>query len=173
MPRAYRWRILVICSIFLTACGSYLPPAELTNMSREQIIERLGLPETQRTMADGTSRLEFPTGPQGRQTWFVYLDAAGQALRSEQVLTERNFNRVNPGMTQDAVRELLGRPGETRKLGRSRGVVWAYRYENPFCQWFQVEIATDGTVRSAGYGEPPECDRPHKIIISNGVIISN
>jgi hypothetical protein len=166
MPCAHRWRIVLICSIFLTACGSVLPPAALTNLSRDQIVERLGPPDTQRSLADGTVRLEFPTGPQGRQTWFVYLDAAGRALRAEQVLTEQTFNRVKPGMAQDAVRELLGRPGETRTLGRSRGVVWAYRYDNPFCQWFQVEIAIDGTVRSAGYGEPPECDRrPNEIIL--------
>lgn len=167
MSCVHRWRIVVICSIFLTACGSYLPPAELTNMRRDQIVERLGQPEMQRTMADGSSRLEFPTGPRGKQTWFVYLNADGEALRSEQVLTERNFNRVTPGMTQDAVREMLGRPGEIRTLARSRGVVWSYRYENPFCQWFQVEIAADLTVRSAGYGEPPECDRPNEIIIPN------
>lgn len=163
-----RWPALAVTSlVMLTACGSYVPPAELTSMSREQIIERLGQPEMQRTMADGTSRLEFPTGPRGKQTWFVHLNAAGEAVRSEQVLTEQNFNRITPGMTQDEVRERLGRAGETRMLGRSRGVVWSYRYESPFCQWFQVEIAADRTVRSAGYGEPPECDRPNEIIIPN------
>ena len=88
------------------------------------------------------------------------LDAAGRVVRSEQVLTERNFLQVNPGMPQDEVRYLLGRPGEVSVLGRSRGVVWSYRYENSSCLWFQVEIAQDRTVRSAGYGEPPECRGP-------------
>lgn len=167
MPCALRWRILAICTVFLTACASLVPSAELVNLHRDQIVERFGQPETQRTMPDGTVRLEYPGGPRGKQTWFVYLDAAGVAQRVEQVLTEQNFHRVAPGMSQDAVRQLLGRPGETRTLGRSRGVVWSYRYENPFCLWFQVEIAIDGTVRSAGYGEPPECDRPNEIIIPN------
>ncbi|MCY1560143.1 hypothetical protein D9M68_972480 [compost metagenome] len=92
-------------------------------------------------------------------TWFVTLDAAGRVVRSEQVLTERHFLQINPGMSQDEVRYLLGRPGEVETLGRSRGEVWDYRYENTLCLWFQVEISKERTVRSAGYGEPPECRR--------------
>jgi hypothetical protein len=133
-------------------------------VSRDQIVSRLGQPETERQIA-GNTRLEFPGGPYGRQTWFVYLDATGHATRSEQVLTEANFNRIVPGMAQAVVRETLGSPGEVQPLARARGVVWRYRFESPFCQWFQVEIAADGAVRSAGYGEPPECDRPNEIIV--------
>ena len=150
-----------------TACSSYAPPSDLAGMTQDQILARMGTPETQRPLEGGAIRLEYPTGPYGHHTWFVDVDATGKVLRAQQVLTEQNFNRVTPGMTQDAVREMLGRPGEIRTLARSRGVVWSYRYENPFCQWFQVEIATDLRVRSAGYGEPPECDRPNEIIIPN------
>ena len=148
----------------LTACSSYAPPADLTGVDREALVARMGQPDRVRQMATG-SRLEFPRGPMGHHTWFVYLDAAGQATRVEQVLTEPNFQQIVPGMTQDAVRQLLGRPSETQGLGRSRGVVWNYRYENHFCQWFQVEIAQDQTVRSTGYGEPPECRKPGDILI--------
>jgi hypothetical protein len=110
----------------------------------------------ERHLAEGT-RLEFPRGPYGKHTWFVYLDASGRAIRSEQVLIEQNFNRIDVGMTQDDVRQLLGRPGEVQVLGRARGVVWNYRYENNSCYWFQVELSLQQQVRSAGYGEPPEC----------------
>jgi outer membrane protein assembly factor BamE (lipoprotein component of BamABCDE complex) len=101
----------------------------------------------------------------GHHTWFVDLDATGHATHAEQVLTEPNFTQIAPGMTQDEVRQRLGRPSETQGLGRSRGVVWSYRYENHFCQWFQVEIAQDQKVRSTGYGEPPECNRRDNILI--------
>lgn len=161
-------RCSVMLSLFvLAACASMAPPADLSGVTKEQLIARMGVPQTQRTMTDGNVRLEYPSGPYGKQTWFVTLDAAGNALRSEQVLTETNFNLIRPDMAQSDVRERLGRPGEVRALARGRGVVWSYRYENPFCQWFQVEFAADATVRSAGYGEPPECDRPNEIIIPN------
>jgi hypothetical protein len=140
----------------LSACAGYAPPTDLSGLSRDEIVARMGPPEVQRQVAGG-SRLEFPRGPYGVHTWFVYLDPNGRATRSEQVLTESNFLRINPGMGQEEARQVLGRPGEVEALGRNRGQVWSYRYENPFCRWFQVEIAQDQTVRSAGYGEPPEC----------------
>jgi len=147
----------------LAGCSSYAPPAELAGMTRDQVVARMGAPDTQQ-QRDGGTRLEYPHGPFGKHTWFVYLDSAGIATRAEQVLTEANFNRVTPGMDQDAVRNLLGRPGETYMLGRSRGMVWSYRYESALCQWFQVEISDAHQVRSAGYGTPPECERRDRII---------
>ncbi len=148
----------------LTACSSYAPPANLSHISRDALVAHMGQPEIERQTATG-SRLEFPRGPMGHHTWFVDLDATDHATRAEQVLTEPNFNQISPGMTQDEVRQRLGRPSETQGLGRSRGVVWSYRYENHFCQWFQVEIAQDQKVRSTGYGEPPECARRDDIFI--------
>ncbi len=148
----------------LSACTSYAPPASLAGVTESQLVARMGQPQTRRAI-DGGTRLEYPGGAFGRQTWFVDLDANGQAVRSEQVLTEKNFNQITPGMSQDEVRRRLGRPGQVSALARGRGALWSYRYDSPFCQWFQVEIASDGTVRSAGYGEPPECDRPNEIII--------
>ncbi len=158
---------LMLSLFVLTACSSYAPRADLTGVTQQQLIARLGAPETQRTLADGKVLLEFPTGPYGKQTWFVTVDGGGKVLSSEQVLTETNFLQINPGMSQQEVRNILGQPGEVQSLARGRGVVWSYRYENSFCQWFQVEIAADQKVRSAGYGEPPECDRPNEIIVPN------
>jgi len=158
LHRVRTWNWLFLCLSVLSACSAFAP-AELTvGMSRDEVVARMGQPEMERPMKAG-SRLEFPGGPFGRQTWFVYFDAAGKVSSAEQVLTEQNFSLVNAGMTQDEVRQLLGRPGEWRTLGRSRGVVWSYRYENNFCRWFQVELSLQQQVRSAGYGELPECDR--------------
>ncbi len=156
----------LLCSLLvLTACGSYAPPANLAGASQDQIVARMGPPDMQRQLGDGTSRLEYPTGPRGLHTWFVYLDASGRAARMEQVLTEKNFNRIRPDMDQAQVRELLGRPNGAFQLARSRGEVWNYRFEGPFCQWFQIEISKEQKVRSAGYGTPPECERGEKIIV--------
>lgn len=128
-------------------------------MSRVELIAQMGLPERVRPL-DGGSLLEFPGGPYGKQTWFVYLDASGKVLRSEQVLTEKNFNRIEPGMPREEVRNILGRPGEVQMLGRARGVVWSYRYENAHCNWFRVEISQQQQVHSAGNALAPECDGP-------------
>jgi hypothetical protein len=151
-----RWSLccLLLC---LSACSSYAPPAALLQMSRGELLARLGPPETVRLLDAGT-RLEFPSGPFGKQTWFVDLDGQDRVSRVEQVLNEPSFSRIKPGMAQDAVRQLLGRPSEVQALGRSRGQVWRYRYENYLCQWFLVELTLEQTVRSTGYGQPPECE---------------
>lgn len=152
--RLFPWGLLLL---LLSACSSYAPPAALAGMSRDEVVVRMGPPDMERRL-DAGSRLEFPRGPYGKHTWFVYFDAAGRATRAEQVLTEQNFSRVDVGMAQDEVRQLLGRPSEVQVLGRQRGLVWSYRY-NSLCRWFQVELSLQQQVRSAGYGELPECSK--------------
>lgn len=156
LHRLLLWNGLLLC-LLLPACSSYAPPDILVGMGRDEVVARMGQPDLERKLEEG-SRLEFPRGPQGKHTWFVYFDAAGKASRAQQVLTEPNFNRIDPGMTQEQVRQLLGRPSEVWLLGRDRGMVWNYRYDAD-CKWFQVELSLQQEVRSAGYGTPPECDR--------------
>ncbi len=158
MPPRLSYRIL-LC-LLLSACSGYAPPAALSGMARAAVITQMGQPDQDR-LIEGGSRLEFPRGPYGRHTWFVYFDAAGRASRVEQVLTEQNFMRIDAGMAQNDVRMLLGRPSEVSLLGRARGMVWNYRYETHDCKWFQVELSLEKEVRSAGYGEPPECAGPN------------
>ena len=117
------WNWLLLSLALLPACASYAPPAVLSGMSRDEVLARMGPPDKERRL-DAGSRLEFPRGPLGKQTWFVYFDTAGRASRAEQVLTEQNFSRIDVGMAQDDVRQLLGRPGVVQALGRERGVVW-------------------------------------------------
>jgi hypothetical protein len=153
--RLLSWKSMLPC-LLLAACSGYAPPDAVIGMSRDEVLLRMGKPDMESQLNQGR-RLEFPRGPFGRHTWFVYLDGNGKVNRSEQVLTEQNFSLINPDMTQTQVRQLLGRPSEVQLLGRQRGVVWNYRYENNSCLWFQVELSLEQQVRSAGYGEPPEC----------------
>lgn len=156
LQRLSLWNWLLVGLALLPACSSFSPSEVLIGLSRDEVVARMGQPDMERQVDAGT-RLEFPRGPYGKHTWFVYFDVVGRATRAEQVLIEQNFTRVNPGMTQEDLRQLLGRPNEVQGLARARGEVWSYRYENPSCRWFQVELSLQQQVRSAGYGEPPEC----------------
>ena len=158
LGRLLAWEWLIPC-LLLAACSAYAPPEAVIGMSRDEVLLRMGKPDMELPSKDG-SRLEFPRGPFGRHTWFVYLDGNGKVSRVEQVLTEQNFSRISPDMTQAEVRQLLGRPSAVQGLARDRGVLWNYRFENNDCLWFQVELSLEQRVRSAGYGEPPECRGP-------------
>lgn len=166
LERFLFWNWLLMGLVLLPACGSLEAPDTLVGLSRDEVVARMGQPDRERPVAAGT-RLEFPRGPYGKHTWFIYFDASGRATRAQQVLTEQNFMRINASMPQEDVLQLLGRPNEVQVLGRERGTLWNYRFESPFCRWFQVELSERQEVRLAGYGEPPECRerefkmRPH------------
>ena len=118
---------------------------------------KLGPPTGEHRLEAGT-RLEYATGPYGRHTWMLDFDAGGRLQGARQVLTEARFNTVRAGMSEGELRRLIGRPGETWRLGRLRQDVWVYRFETPFCIVFQVGVGDDGRVVDTGYVPDPMCD---------------
>jgi hypothetical protein len=139
--------------IALSGCAGYAPNGTLVGQSQQVVIDSMGQPgRTQDRYVD------YMRGPYGVHTYRLYFDHQNRLLRWEQLLTEDQFLKVREGMTQTQVIDLLGVSTVISELGRGRGEVWSYRYENPLCQWFQIEFDPSGLVRSAGYGIPPECD---------------
>ena len=118
-----------------------------------------------RTPGDGQTRIEFATGPYGRVTWMVDLDASGKVIDApEQVLNEAYFSWIQQNARDRDSKWLLyhlGRPGEVMRLGWIGGQVWSWRYPTFDCLWFQVTVNDDGSLRDAGgYGIDPRCDAP-------------
>ena len=146
----------LIAATVLASCAAYAPDDRIIGLSRDEVVAKLGTPDYATTAAN-PNRLDFPRGPMGKHTFFVYFDDLGRATRFEQVLTEERFGRIAPDMSVDEVVQLIGRSRASFGLARHRGFVWSYRYENPLCQWFQVEFTEEGKVRSAGYSKAPEC----------------
>jgi outer membrane protein assembly factor BamE (lipoprotein component of BamABCDE complex) len=76
-------------------------------------------------------------------------DNVMRALR--QVLTEDSFAKIRPGMHQDEVRKLIGKPGQTTPFPNLQEEVWSWRFEqshgNPW--FFNVHFAADGAVKRA------------------------
>jgi len=152
------WGATFSAVILLGACVSYAPSDHIVGQHRTKVIQFLGHPSTELQNLDGSIMI-YSKGPFGKQTYFVYLNQEAVATRWEQVLIEKNFEKVNQGMSQDQVIRLIGISRDTVGLARNRGYVWNYRYVSPHCFWFQIEFNIEGTVRSTGYGKPPECRR--------------
>lgn len=142
--------------LLLCACTGYNPNDRMLGNSREQVIRTMGQPSTELTRPESKVMI-YARGPFGKHTYFVYLDRDDNMARWTQVLDEKNFSRIMPGMTQDEIIAILGPSKDTFGLARHRGYVWNYRYVNPHCFWFQIEFTNENTVRSTGYGKPPEC----------------
>jgi outer membrane protein assembly factor BamE (lipoprotein component of BamABCDE complex) len=147
--------------LWLAACAGYAPSAVQVGHSAQDVVRSMGPPTGQHALRGGGTRLEFARGPYGRHTYMVDLDAAGRVSAWSQVLSERNFNELRPGVPREDVLRALGRPSQVRYVGwRTTYETWAWRYESPFCQWFQVSFEADGkTVRDTAYGPDPLCDR--------------
>lgn len=94
-----------------------------------QIREQMGKPETERTFADGAKRLEYPRGPQGLATYMVDIAPDGKLSALTQALTADNFARIRCGMTQDEVRQVLGKPAEVAVYRLKPETVWSWKWQ--------------------------------------------
>jgi hypothetical protein len=148
----------------LGACGTYRPQDIRAGQTEADVTQLMGQPTSRYPKAGGQTRLEFATGPYGRVTWMVDLDAAGKVTAWAQVLNETAFQYVQinfQGRDKDWLRYTLGRPGEVRGGGWQGGQVWSWRYPTNDCLWFQVSVLDSGQLRDGGaYGIDPRCDAP-------------
>jgi hypothetical protein len=118
----------------------------------------MGAPTGRHAMPDGRERLEFARGPYGKHTWMLDFDSNGRLIGSTQVLTEARFDAIAIGMSRDEVLHAIGRPADVRTIGHQHQTVWAYRYDGPFCRWFQVGLDGGGRVVDTAYGPDPLCE---------------
>jgi len=147
----------------LAGCAVFTPPHIRPGQTEAEARARLGPNTARYLMPAGVTRLEYATGPFGRTTWMIDIDADGRVIAATQALNEKNFADVQakaPGMTRDELLRRLGRPGERRHGGWQGGEVWSWRYPTNDCLWFQSSIGADGLVRDGAYGIDPRCDAP-------------
>lgn len=142
----------------LAGCAtSYGPQALHTGATMSEVTASLGAP-TARYARAGGERVEYARGPYGKHTFMLDFDAQGHLASWEQVLTEPKFDAVRTGESRDDVLYTLGHPSDTRALPVQHRTLWSYRYDGPFCKWFQVGLDAGGKVVDTGYGPDPLCD---------------
>ncbi len=155
----FRASTVMLAAALLAGCINMSNPRALApGASAEAIRAHLGEPTARYAMPGGGTRLEYARGPYGRETWMLDVDANGALVAATQALTEANFNGIQAGMSRDELLRTLGRPSRTGVVGRQHQTVWSYRYQSPFCQWFQVGLSAAGVVEDTGYGPDPLCD---------------
>lgn len=149
-------------ALAVTGCASYKPQDIRAGQTEAELQQLMGKPTGRYAGPNGQTRLEFASGPYGRTTWLVDVDASGKVLDWGQVLNEGRFAFVQQnfeGKDKDWLRYTLGRPGEVRGGGWQGGQVWSWRYPTNECFWYQVSILDSGMLRDGGaYGTDPRCD---------------
>lgn len=128
----------------------------MLDKNRHSVIQTLGTPVTELNALDCTI-LIYSRGPLGKHTFFVYVNRDDRVERWTQVLDEKNFNKISPGMHRDEVIANIGEAKDKFGLGRDRGTAWDYRYVKSHCIWLQIEFTRADIIRSSGYSKPPKC----------------
>jgi len=153
-------RIMVIVASLaglLMSCAGLGPPPDLKGRSEADVVKAMGEPTGRYTLPDNGRRLEYATGPSGRHTYMVDLDAQGRVVQMEQVLDVNHFDVVPSGMKKDDLLRFIGRPSE-RRGAHNDGEILSWRYANNNCLWWQAQINAQGVVSQAGYSSLPGCD---------------
>ena len=165
MAFSSRWLaqcLLVSLAALLTACAT---PPHAPGTAREDVLRSWGQPTARYALPEGAERLEYATGPFGRTTWMIDVDATGRVRQARQVLNEAEFLQVqvragSAEMTREELLRWIGTPGQRRGGGWAGGEVWSWRYPTNDCLWFQASVADSGRVTGAAFGTDPVCDAP-------------
>lgn len=151
--------IAAVVSMLLVACAGYSPGNLQPGTPVAEVVQRMGPPTAEYALTDGARRLEFARGPYGKHTYMIDIDPQGRVAGWQQVLTEPVFNAIPQGLGREDVLKRIGRPSDEMIIARRNERVWSYRYESPFCQWFQVSLdRTTDKVTETGYNVDPICD---------------
>jgi hypothetical protein len=98
MDRRWPRSALALASIAVqaaAACGTYRPQAVKPGMGEAEVAALIGRPTGHYLGPNAQTRVEFATGPYGRVTWMVDLDASGKVIDAPvQVLNEAYFSWI-------------------------------------------------------------------------------
>jgi hypothetical protein len=141
----------------LAGCANYVPRAS-AGETLADVQSHNGPPTGRYDLPGGGQRIEYARGPYGKHTWMIDVGADSKVISVQQVLTEKRFYEITPGMPADEVLLRLGRPSAVGGGGWQGGQYWSYRYQATFCQWFVIGITPQRQVRDAGMAPDPQCD---------------
>ena len=152
-------RLAVLLSgaaLLLAACAN---PWNSVNVApgatRDDVIARAGQPVGVLPLPGGGQRMQYTLQPLGRYAFAVDLDASGHVVSSRQVLTEANFQRIQPGVwTVADVQREFGPPAQIDAVASFNGPVWTYRWRdlgnNDMFYWIYLD--PQGVVQRAHPG---------------------
>lgn len=148
-----RW-MSVFSALLLGACAAYSGHGLKPGVDRtEDIVRVMGQPAMRWQNEDGSSQLAYPRGSMGYHTYMVFIGADGKLQSIQNVLDEKNFARIRPGMTKEEVLRLLGPsfPGWTAYFKLRDELVWEWRYCDAWNEAARFDVLFDNskaTVRS-------------------------
>ncbi|MBF6631982.1 MAG: outer membrane protein assembly factor BamE [Comamonas sp.] len=114
-----------------------------------------GEPETIWPEPDGGRTLEYPRQPMGHRNYMITIGSDGVMTALRQVLTPHAFAQIQPGMTQEQVRRMLGKPSKRMTYNLKQETDWDWNWIDPPNREmeFTVTFGANGTVKQSASRE--------------------
>jgi len=126
-------KLLLACTtalLFGCAGNPFSTQAIAPGATREAVTARMGQPQRVVRVPAG-ERLQYSGQPYGQYAWMVDLDTAGRVVQARQVLTQDNFNQIEPGKwTREDVEREFGRPAWIDGVASWKGPIMTYRWKD-------------------------------------------
>jgi hypothetical protein len=122
-------RIGALAAVLALAAGCASFPGIRPGTPAPEIRATFGAPEAVWKNPDGSETWEYPLGPVGVQTYMITLEPEQTVREVRQVLTPEYLENVQPGMSRDEVRRMIGKPGETVYFAARDEEVWTWRIQ--------------------------------------------
>ena len=152
-----RFQPVVVLAWVLAACAGN-PDALPIGATREQVLQAYGKPTAVWSLPDG-ERLQYSRQPAGQQVYNVDLDRSGRVITTTQSMSDAAFGAVQPDIWRASdVERAFGKPALTGRVHSFNGIVWSYRYAQPFGlnKQFHVFIDSSGRVRRTQVTDEPD-----------------
>ena len=81
--------------------------------------------------SDGSRTFEYNRQPMGARNYMITIGTDGKMSALRQVLAPHNFEKIQPGMTQEQVRRMLGMPAKAMPYELKQTVEWDWNWIDP------------------------------------------
>lgn len=110
---------------------------------------------------DGSRTFEYNRQPAGHRNYMITIGADGKMSSLRQVLAPHMFDQIQPGMTDEQVRRMLGMPAKRMRFALKKETDWDWNWIDPPNREmvFTATFGDDGRViRSASVQKRPQGD---------------
>jgi len=116
---------------------------------------RFGEPERIWPEQDGSRTFEYNRQPAGAKNYMITIGPDGKMSALRQVLAPHVFARIEPGMGEEEVRRMLGKPAKMMTYKLKQETDWDWNWIDPPTRSmeFTVTFGPDGRVLRSGSRE--------------------
>lgn len=116
----------------LTACDPQrISELEEGVATEADVRAKFGQPENIWDAPGGGRVFEYNRQPAGQRNYMITIGTDGKMSALRQVLTPENFARVQPGMSMEDLRKLLGKPAKVTPYKLKNETEWEWRWVQP------------------------------------------